>query len=326
MSIVTFGDLHLNTFKQFSTIAENGINSRLIDQMRVVGKIANELHPDDTVVFLGDLIDSYGESLQKVIYSAAFHTLKVWASKCKQLYILVGNHDIHRNATIINAWDEINNVKVINGFETIEIEDYMVDLVSWNSPLSGIKGDIFAGHVMPIGAWLGGLYVKRADEGIPIDWFKDYKYVFCGHCHEPQDIPVPNSETIVHCPGSIVQLNLSSSSAPRYIWRLENGKLSKTEIPSPKIYTTTITTQEQADEFFETKKEGYHRILATDNTIQFPTLDHTITVEYVAKPEAGEQITEIQEIDLLEIINEFVENSKTSIDKEVAKKLIKEIY
>lgn len=328
MGIVLFGDLHLEDSKSFSTILPNGINSRLVDQMQVVGRIANQLRSTDTVIFLGDLINSYGESLKKIIYSAAFYTLKTWASKCKQLYVLVGNHDIYRNATIVHAFDEIDKVKVIDGWETIEIEDYMVDLVSWNSSLPGIKGDIFCGHVMPIGAWLGKLYVKQAEEGVPIDWFKGYKYVFCGHCHEPQDLVVPRSETTIHCPGSILQLNLSSSPAPRYIWRLENDKWTKTEIPSPKIYTTVLNTQEEVDRFFSAKADGYHKILATDNSLQFPTLDYTLTVEFVAKSEAGGEIEEIKEkeMDLLEIINEFIEGSKTSIDKKVAKELIAKLY
>jgi DNA repair exonuclease SbcCD nuclease subunit len=326
MAIVTFGDLHLEESKSFSTILPNGINSRLVEQMKVVGRIADQLRPTDTVVFLGDLINSYGESLKKIIYSAAFYTLKTWASKCEQLYVLVGNHDIYRNATIVHAFDEIDNVKVIEGWETVEIDNYIVDLVSWNSSLPGTKGDIFCGHVMPIGAWLGKLYVKQAEEGVPIEWFDGYKYVFCGHVHEPQDLVVPRSETIVHCPGSIIQLNLSSSPAPRYLWRLEHGKISKIEIPSPKIYTTVLNTQAEVDKFFSAKVDGYHKILATDNTLQFPTLDHTLTVEFVAKPEAGEQIEEIKEMNLLEIIHEFIDGSKTSIDKAMAKELITKLY
>lgn len=326
MGIVFFGDIHLNTSKQFSTILSNGVNSRLVDQMQVVGRIAKQLRSTDTVIFLGDLIDSYGESLPKIIYSAAFYTLKTWAEKCKKLYVLIGNHDIYKNATVVHAFNEIDKVKVIDGWETVEIEDYMVDLVSWNSSLPGVKGDIFAGHVMPIGAWLGKLYVKQAEEGVPIEWFDGYQYVFSGHIHEPQDLVVPKSKTVIHCPGSIIQLSLASSPAPRYLWRLENRNLSKIEISSPKIYTTILNTQAEVDDFFNAKTDGYHKILATDNTLQFPTLDHTLTVEFVAKPEAGKQIEEIKAMNLMEIINEFIDTSKSSVDKKVAKELISKLY
>jgi len=327
MALVFIGDLHLNNWKQFSTILPNGINSRLAEQMKVVGQISSNLRDDDTVIFLGDLIDSYGETLPKIIYSAAFHTLRAWANKCEHLYAIIGNHDIYRNASIVTAFDEIDKVTIITDWNAIELEGYIVDMVAWNGSLPGSKGDIFAGHVMPMGAWMGSLWNKRADEGVPIWFFDGYKYAICGHVHEPQDLPVPKSETIVQCPGSIMQLNLSSSSAPRFLYRLENNKWSKIEIEATKLYTQIINTQEEADRFFMHHKPGYYKLFCMDQSIQLPALDHTIVVEYPAKPAIGKQeIEDVKDLDLLETIKDFIDNSNTAIDKELAKEYVTKLW
>jgi DNA repair exonuclease SbcCD nuclease subunit len=296
--------------------------------MKVVGQISNYLQKDDTVVFLGDLIDSYGESLKKMIYSAAFFSLKTWASRCKHIYVLVGNHDIYRGMSFLRAFDEIPNVTVIMETTNVEIDGYSADLVPWLCQIPDKKGDLLFAHLMPVGAQLGALYRARAEEGVNIQKFGDYRYVILGHCHEPQEIPVPHSQTIVQCIGSILQLNLSSSSAPRYIYRLSNNKWSRTEITSPKIHSVTIETQKDADDFFKNRnKTDYYKLIATDHTIQFPQLDHTVVVEFAAKPRAGvQEVEDVQELDLLETINEFIENSNTKIDKKLAKECLAKLY
>jgi DNA repair exonuclease SbcCD nuclease subunit len=327
MSIVFFGDLHLDEFRQFSTILSNGLNSRLVEQMKVVGQIANLLTKEDTVIYLGDLINSYGETLKKILYSAAFYTLKAWAQKCKHLYVLIGNHDRYRHLSIIHAFDEIDNVTIVPNFRSEIIDGYGVDMVSWLSSIPEKKGDILAAHLMPIGAHLGALFRARAEEGVPIQQFEGYKYIILGHCHEPQELPVPHSQTVVQCIGSIMQLNLASSPVPRYLYRLDKDKWSRTEIAAPKLYTVMITTQTEADDFFKTKKEGYHKVICTDHTINFPQLDHTVVVEYDAKPQAGKQeIDESKDIDLLEVIYDFIDASDAKVDKEAVKEHIAKLY
>ena len=323
MSIILIGDLHLNNWKQFSTILPNGLNSRLADQMRVVGRIANILTDNDIVIFLGDLIDSYGASLDKVIYNAAFHTLKTWAKRCKHLYVLVGNHDQYRLINVLSSFDEIENVTIVSSTIKKEIDEYIVDMVPWEGELPNIKGDIFVGHVMPIGAVLGIYTSKKGDEGVPIRYFDGYRYVVSGHIHEPQDLFVPDSETVVTCLGSVMQLNLSSSSQARFMLKLEKNKLIKIPIESPKIYISIINSQEEADAFVKEHDPGYYKLIVMDYRIKFPPLDHTVVIEYEAKPTIGKRgIEDVKEMDLMEIINEFIDNVNTKIDKIVAKELI----
>lgn len=325
MSIILFGDLHLNNWRQFSTILPNGLNSRLVDQMRVVGKIGNLLTKDDVVIFGGDLIDSYGETLPKIIFNAAFHTLKLWASRCKHIYAMVGNHDIYRLVNILTSFDEIDNVTVINRTTELEIEGRIVDMIPWEGKLPESKGDVFVGHIMPVGAHLGSLWTKRADEGVPIKWFDGYDIAISFHVHEPQTLPVPGSTTSVQCPGSIMQLNLASSSAPRYIWKLDRG-LKKIEIESPKIYTLVINTQKEADDFVSGGRiPGYHKLVVTDHTIRLPQMDHTVVIEYESSPMSGE-IEESNVIDLREVVNSFIDSSEAKVDKVLAKELIGKLW
>jgi len=296
--------------------------------MQVVGKIGDALRTTDTAIFLGDLIDSYGETLPKIIYSAAFHSLKTWAKKCKHLYVLVGNHDRYRNLSIVHTFEEIDNVTVVSDSAKIHVEGYEIDLISWLSPIPDNKGDILAAHLMPIGAQLGALYRARSEEGVPIQSFAGYRYIILGHCHEPQELAIPKSPAVVQCIGSIMQLNLSSSPVPRYLHRLEGSKWSKVEIKSNKLYTQVINDQREADRFFSSDREpGYYKLILTDHTIQTPPQDHTVVIEYDIKPKAGEQvIDDIKDIDLLETINEFIDNTNTKIDKKLAKDYLAKMY
>jgi DNA repair exonuclease SbcCD nuclease subunit len=329
MSIVYITDLHLNEWKAFSTILPSGLNSRLVDQVQVVGSIARNLTKEDTVIFGGDLIDSYSHTLSKIIYSAAHFAIKTWAQCCNQLYVIVGNHDVYRMDSIVNVFGEIENVHVVNNTVTENIDGWRVDLVPWGGQIPDSKGDLLFAHLMPLGAWLGSLLSKRADEGVDIKQCSDYIYAVFGHIHEPQVLVTSSDSdaTKVLCPGSIMQLNLSSSPAPRYLYRIGVDLFQKVEIPSRKIQLVHIETQEEADKFVDTKGSDYYKLTLTDEDIKLPNFDHTVLVEYETKPKAGVvEMEETKDIDLLGVIDEFIDASSTKIDKKEAKEMIRRIY
>lgn len=322
MAIYFLGDLHLNQWKQFATILPSGLNSRLVEQMKVVGLISSYLTEEDTVIFLGDLIDSYSETLSKVIYSAAYYTVKSWASKCKHVYLLVGNHDIYRVINILTSFNEIPNVTIVDGSWTRKVEEYTIDMVSWEKSIPEVKGDILCAHLMPLGASLGAYTTKRTDIGVDTETLEEYRWAIFGHVHEPQILPKN-----VICPGSIMQLNLSSSPADRFLLKLDKGKLDEIHIPSTKIYPLIISSQKEADKFVNgDHNPGYYKLSVQDINIKLPKFDYTVTVEYDVKPTSGKDMEDIAEMDIKEAIHEFVDKSNTTIDKTVAKELIDNLY
>jgi DNA repair exonuclease SbcCD nuclease subunit len=227
---------------------------------------------------------------------------------------------------IISVAEVLPNVKVISATEQFKIKGHTVDMVPWDSAPPTPKGDVLMGHLPVIGAWMDGSKKHSAIEGLQLKELEGYKYVFLGHFHEFQHLKVKGSKFACYT-GSIMQINLASSNMDRHIIQFkEDESLNSILIESPKISEIQISSQEDLDKFLKTKKEeDYYKIVIKKRGIEMPQMDHKIIIEYDLESLHEVRLKETPGENLLETINRFIDQSKTSLDKDITKKYLKEL-
>jgi len=123
-NIYCCGDIHLNEWDEFSTILPNGINSRLQVGLDAIDQIAKAA-AGEVLVIAGDLFHTREEISVQVLYRAG-DAIRRAASLCKEVLILVGNHDQHLKDGRVHSLGtfQSNNVKVIDKPGIIPIEGF----------------------------------------------------------------------------------------------------------------------------------------------------------------------------------------------------------
>lgn len=295
--------------------------------MKVINQIGDiiEKTKEDEVVFLGDLINSFSDSLPKVIYNAAFYAIQLW-SKNAHLYLILGNHDIYRNMHCFSAMEALPNCEVISSPTKVTIQGYKTDLVPWGYPIPDKnKGDILAGHIPIIGAWVSGDKKKRADEGYSKENLFGYKYAFLGHFHERQQFEVSGGIYAGYI-GSVIQINLASSPTDHrgIVFLNSNNQPLFYDIKSPKIEEIIIPTQEAADFFLRETYNNYDyfKLVITGIDVTLPSFDHRVVVEYDIAPSQTARIEETPNEDIREIIDKFIDQANTKLSKTEIKKYL----
>lgn len=204
--ILTFGDLHISSFHQFSRIDPTGFSTRELEHLRVADDIVSYLQKNsgdvEAVVFLGDLIHPVGGNISCDNLLTASEFISRIQSECiKQditFYLIVGNHDLNAiNGNIAShkliPFKKWQNVKVIDTLE--EIGDF-VFLPFTHTPIDTVQAflenikdkssKIIFSHVDIRGANMGaGITVEK---GIDSEFLKQFKAVFQGHYHVPQKL------------------------------------------------------------------------------------------------------------------------------------------
>jgi DNA repair exonuclease SbcCD nuclease subunit len=324
--MIILTDLHLNNFKQWSTI-ENGMNSRLLDQVRVVNWVSDLINTEGhkTVVFLGDMIHSYADTLHKTVYNAMHYAVHSWSEEA-MLYIIVGNHDIYHNLHIFDPYKDMPRVRVISEpLLNQHLEMWDVDMIPWGYDLPKKKSSVLMAHIPVYGAIMNAAGIPGL-EGVPVTALEGYKYAFLGHYHEAQELKVPKAQWAGYI-GAAMQIDVSTTPQNKGLTLFQGNKVEFVEIPSPRIYTETITSHDQLQELIPKIGGGtdYWRLTVTEPGIEIPTFDHRVQVEYDLKPQVESRLEERPGEDLKETVVRFIDMVDTKIDKKVAKKLADEV-
>lgn len=320
-------DLHLDCFKQFST-QENGINTRLLDQIKAIAEVEKAIERSDSgyAIFLGDLINSFSDSLPKVVYNAIWYAISTW-SQYVQLYIIAGNHDIYRQMHIFDPYRHMKNVHIVTEPIQETIEGYKVDMLPWGYDIPNrtiFGGDILAAHLEVNGAIMNAAGIRTHD-GTTVDKMASYKYVFLGHYHEAQMLAVPGATWAGYI-GSIMQTDLGLSPTGKGITHFNNGEVRFEEIASPKIYTAQIDKDTEVPTLEASIAAGnYWRVTVTDPAIRLPAFDHRVQVEYDIKPKMEARLEEKAGEDLKETVLRFIDMVDTKVRKDLAKELVKAV-
>jgi DNA repair exonuclease SbcCD nuclease subunit len=209
--IVVFSDLHAHCFGPYSTVLEDGTNSRLQDALNVIEKVrqvANDVGAD-MVLFGGDLFHERRHIVTQA-FSKVYEALSMFAVDRMPLFMIHGNHDqadkagkfhalspFGAFATVVDepGWVTVqgkNTLVDILAVPYIEDTNHLLDVVHEKAPDSS-NPKIFLGHFGLDGAKLGADFVySNSNEpvigNIPTGRFD---VGFLGHFHLHQQL-APN--------------------------------------------------------------------------------------------------------------------------------------
>lgn len=315
-----FSDIHFDLYKPFSTILPNGIEKRLMEQVQVIQQIrrlARRFHAT-AIFFLGDLFNSQGPTVNKVLLNVVFYAVQSLA-EIAPLYILIGNHDIYRGINILTPFTSIPNVTIINELTSLVVEGHSIDFVPWLTPPPTRKSKYCFGHFGIQGATVNNQIINDAEE-ISLAALEGYQIVCSGHYHTRQIIG-SNYYQI----GSVMATAFKDSEEDKGVWSLEpvTNKLTFIPINSPKFHTRRAASSSQVDDFLqELNTQDYWKLIVESDGLAVPDMPPNVLVEYDFSPssEAETIIDTTETSNLVPIIQEFIDRSNTALDKTILKK------
>lgn len=123
MKVLIWSDIHLHNWPYGSKLV-NSVNSRLLAQGRVMGRIAKYIreNPVGHIVFLGDLFHTHGKidaSVLKVAHEGITEIMDATNGTRVQMDMLVGNHDTDRKDLSVHALHWLNSIPGVNVIDDV---------------------------------------------------------------------------------------------------------------------------------------------------------------------------------------------------------------
>lgn len=257
MKSLYFADLHGHNYREFASLDENGVNSRLLDQIKVLKEIKDSAHKHEVqdIRFLGDLLH-LKNNMDTLVLKTIIGMMAELAEDFP-LLIVSGNHDYRlwtsHPVVLEMLGDLADNVVVIDKpmfldkvgrysekWLKIYAEPYTRKVTGLTERLEKLKLEpnmVFLGHQDMIGMQYGGFTV---DEGLdPKKLLASFKWSFVGHAHTPGRIH--NNVVSVGAP---LQHNFSDVGVKKGWWIFDEEKNEATHIlntTSPRFYDITYT-------------------------------------------------------------------------------------
>lgn len=320
MSLLIFSDLHLDNYRRFSTTSQDGINSRLTSQIKVIQQVCNvasEQNPE-AIIFLGDLFNGQGANINKLLYLTG-HDLIDQLRKVAPVYLIVGNHDIYGGTHILAPMADMPNVIVVDTIRYVDLMDRKVAMTPWGGIIPK-EGDLLLGH-MDIEGVKTGIGYELPGTILPKE-VSAFNLVISGHYHTYQKIP-PN---ILYC-GAVMPITFGDIAEEDYGILMLSDNLNYTRIlvESPKFIPIRIDTQQNMDKFAANKGSNYYRLTITDRKITIPKFDHMTEVEWDVQEEMKARLDYDVDAPLEDILCLYIDKANTKIDKEQAKSVLREV-
>lgn len=323
MKLLLFSDLHLSEFSQFSTLTSTGLNSRLLEQLLVIRKIQEVAVRErvDAIFFLGDMLHGLTANIAKVIYNAAFISIR-WLCQVCPVHIVIGNHDLYRNLTVLSNFETVPGVTL---YETTVQLPNGIDVVPWGGVLPESKGSILLGHLDITGAVFDSATGAKSKAGILPTALSGYEYVYLGHFHVRQSIPVPGAKEAMYI-GSVMAHMIGDGDAQRGVTIFEDGKTTFVAIPSPKFYELVIQTEQELEELIQKVEStpDYYRIRITNPDLQPQLTHHRLQIIYDIMEAQPLRFEERVGEDIWATTERFIRETTTAINKEEAITLLRQ--
>ena len=239
--IVVISDIQLHCHQNWSTVEDNGLNSRLLDGISTLEQ-ATELADGGMLVVAGDFFHD-----SRAIDIAVLHEAGKWINwarkRCDKIVIAAGNHDHSRKIGNIHSLETFrhSNVEIVDDWQSY-----------WLKSGSGDKDDYFSARspdpifVAAFTEDIDKLRKRLADQpdqsicllhqdvkggkmnggrvcesGLTIGELERFKLVLLGHFHEPQEL-APN----IHYIGSPYQIDKGEMGNENRVAVLEDGELT----------------------------------------------------------------------------------------------------
>lgn len=199
----------------------------------------------DILIHCGDVFDNRQSLNLQVLYE----TTKIWkwySEHFSEIWVIAGNHDIHRRNTT-----EITSLEVLRVFPNVHIilkpENHKIGGKTWcflpwvgddrdpNEGLTDLQGDYLVTH----SGYVGMKFDAYTDihEGILVNNVSSFKYVFSGHIHRRQ---ILGNVIMV---GNPYQMTRTDSGNSKGVWNLDNDTDKLTFIEntySPRFLKTDL--------------------------------------------------------------------------------------
>jgi DNA repair exonuclease SbcCD nuclease subunit len=304
----------------------------------------------ETVVILGDTFDRrkyvnfYTLQRSKKMF---FERLKTRGIK---VYMLVGNHDTYyKNTNEVNSPElmlsEYDNITTINDPQTIQIAGYPVTMMPWicsenyvasMEELKNTTAPICMGHFE-----IEGFQMYRgapSHEGLDPKMFDRFDVVFSGHYHHK------SSKGNIHYLGNPYELTWQDYDDKRgfHIFDLETHELEFVANPYKMFHKLmyddkAFSIKEIQDMDINCFTSVYVKVVVVNKTNPY-LFDMLINKLYQVNPidiTIAEDYTEIEDVmdddidqaeDTITILNKYVDNLTTDLEKSKLKTLFQEIY
>jgi len=304
----------------------------------------------DTVFILGDTFDR-----RKYVNFYSLHRAKsMFFDRLKtrdiKVYMLVGNHDTYyKNTNTVNSPElmlkDYDNISIIESPKTLEIDGTKICMMPWicsenydasMSELKNTESTICMGHFE-----IEGFQMYRgapSNEGLNPKMFDKFDMVFSGHYHHK------SSRKNIHYLGNPYELTWQDYDDPRgfHIFNLQTQELEFIKNPYNMFHKIfyddkkdDIKTIQEMD--LSKYNSSYVKIVVVNKTnpylfdmlvnklYQENPADVNITEDF-SDAEEQDDINVDQAEDTSTILNRYVDNLTTDLNKDKLKNIFKELY
>lgn len=272
------------------------------------------------------------------------------AQKNIQVHMLVGNHDTYyKNTNNVNSPEllltDYSNINIISSPEVITIDGTNILMMPWIcaenyddsvNMLKTAKAEICMGHFEIAGfAMYKGM---KSEEGLDRDLFKRFDFTFSGHYHHK------SSSNDIHYLGNPYELTWQDYNDNRGFHILDLSTRTFNFIHNPNVMFNRIVYDDKANDIktisnmdLKPYKGTYVKVVVVNKTNPYifdmfmnrlygaETLDITIAEDFSELEDLDDDEIDQAE-DTVSILNKYVENLTTDLDKDKLKVLMKELY
>ncbi len=270
--ILHTADWHLYDHKAFSTIVEPNMNSRLKEQLLTLAQMAEFIQRNEkdieAMIVEGDIFGGLGkhprDKIDKDVLHAGYMMLKQFTFHVP-VHVIPGNHDIHKNTTVLNVLRDIPNLHLYT--KPIEVSfspakhlfvpypsGHQKDQSKWHRWVQG--GDQWLiTHMGFVGAGMGNF---SDPEAVPIP---KHPFIVTGHYHTHKMV-----RNVLYV-GPPYQLSFADEGQPRGFVIVEqspHGRWGFRHVPltGPQFVTVNAKSQEDYDDWYENRLDHcYYRVV-----------------------------------------------------------------
>lgn len=317
-----FSDCHFHNWEKLASINEDGVNTRLIEQIETVSQITEKLTGSDIVIYLGDWLHAQGKSINRDVYHLAYSAFEDIASRSK-LIMIPGNHDVYKNRVgILRPFRKI--AKVVDSpmvythyGENLYCIPYTArreEFLGMLKYLGGKEGPkILCSHVGISGAKIGFFEIPAKEPLRAKDILDECDLAILGHYHKHQTV-----HDFIHYVGSPYQIDFSEMGIEKGYMTWDGDKMEFHNLLSPKFWVVIINKRKDLEKFhLKRNPTDYYKLLVRTKKIHNDELQlgSNIVVIKELQKQTKKRIEAVAG-DPDNLIDYYISNIKTDLNKQ----------
>lgn len=346
--IALCADLHIHPHNQFNRLNSKGRSTRLIHCLECFDWIIEESSKRvcSTLIIAGDLFDTRYKVSTEVLSEVSALIYK--ASLKMDVCLLVGNHELYGDYSLLDTFIGYDNVRVILSAQRIHIRDAIFDFIPFKESLKDVESELkylssysrsyanqyLITHLSVDGGRPSGSEKHITQDRVPVSIIarNGYRRVFSGHYHHRQGL---DAKGCVQAPkdayftylGSPMQHDRGDYGAVRGITFLEpiTGDIKFVENEfSPRFTKERWSSVKNAAVGYSDVKNTYCDLII--DTEEEPTEDEVKEFKWEYQIEALNVIREPKEIEALPVVQGIRTDSSKALEEYVGLKGKKKSY